>query len=164
MYAMLVLQTAGRWGRRKTPVWHDWAPGRSWHFPVSLGNTTRTKEPNTKVIACWLAVNCVHQRWVVTWKCLIQISKAFLSFYSFLKKRLQKTMELSKKNPKTQNNVLSSKWDHIKQAGIDRLLLMNKKLHCRSQWTQAKSADKSPLAYKMCAIQDTQIVLLLQNI
>lgn len=73
-------------------------------------------------------------------------------------------MELPKKNPKNQTSALSSEWDHKKQAGIDRYLLMNKELHWRFQWTQEKSADKSPLTYKMCAIQDTQIVLLLQNI
>lgn len=139
---------AGRWGRKKIPVWHGWAPRRSWCFPASLGSTTRIKEPNTKVSAYWVEVNCGHQRWLLTWTCLFQINKAFVSFYSSLKKRLQKIMELLKKNPKNQSSVLSSEWDHVKPGGLDRYLLINTKLRWQSQWTQEKSADKSPLVYK----------------
>lgn len=163
MCATLVLQAAGRWGRRKTLVWHGWAPRRSWCFSASLGSPTRIKEPNTRVSTCWLEINCVHQRWVVTWTCVFQINEAVISFYNSLKERLHKIRGFPEKS-KHQNSVISSEWDHVKQAGIDRYLFMNKKLHWRSQWTQEKSADKSPLAYKMCVIQDTQIVLLLQNI
>lgn len=43
---------------------------------------------------------------------------------------------------------MSSEWDHVKPGGIDRYLLINTKLRWQSQWTQEKSADKSPLVYK----------------